>query len=58
MWSCRVGYVPEHFLTPVLLAYKHGLFNTPIALNPCPSGTGQMLEKLRNHEIGALPFLS
>jgi hypothetical protein len=48
----RVGYVPEHFLTPVLLAHKHNLFPASVALNPCPSGTGQMLEKLRNKEIG------
>ena len=48
----RVGYVPEHFLTPVLLAEKHGLFPAKVALHPCPSGTGQMLERLRNREIG------
>ena len=48
----RVGYVPEHFLTPVLLAHKHNLFTTPISLAPCPSGTGQMLERLKNREIG------
>jgi hypothetical protein len=48
----RVGYVPEHFLTPVLLAHQHNLFPSPIALHPCPSGTGQMLERLKNKEIG------
>jgi hypothetical protein len=50
---CRVGYVPEHFLTPVLLADKHNLFPEKVALHPCPSGTGQMLERLKNKEIGS-----
>jgi len=54
---CRVGYVPEHFLTPLLLAHKHNLFSPAIHPVPCPSGTGQMLERLKNKEIGKITLI-
>ncbi|TAQ87215.1 hypothetical protein B7494_g4470 [Chlorociboria aeruginascens] len=45
----RVGFVPEHFSTPLHFAQKHfGLNIQPI---PFPSGTGHMITSLRSGEI-------
>ena len=50
----RLGYVPEHFLTPVLLAHKHGFFKANglhVELVPQPSGTGQMISSYKDKSI-------
>ena len=45
----RVGYVPEHFSTPLHFAKRH--FSAPIELLPFPSGTGAMISALQDHSI-------
>lgn len=45
----RVGYVPEHFSTPIHFASKH--FGLDAQLVPFPSGTGHMITALRSNEI-------
>ncbi|KID86852.1 periplasmic binding protein-like II [Metarhizium guizhouense ARSEF 977] len=45
----RIGFVPEHFSTPIHFAQKHyGLHATLI---PFPSGTGHMITAIRAGEI-------
>ncbi|GAA5886388.1 hypothetical protein JCM5296_001891 [Sporobolomyces johnsonii] len=44
----RIGFVREHFCSPLLqLAAK----NSSIELVECPSGTGQVMTRLKNNEI-------
>lgn len=45
----RVGYVPEHFSTPLFFAQKH--FGLTTELIPFLSGTGHMITSLRSGEI-------
>lgn len=45
----RIGYVPEHFSTPIYFATKH--FGLDADLIPFPSGTGHMITALRANEI-------
>ena len=45
----RIGYVPEHFSTPLYFAQKH--FSLQATLTPFPSGTGHMITALREGEI-------
>jgi len=45
----RVGFVPEHFSTPLHFAQKH--FGLNAELIPFPSGTGHMITSLRSGEI-------
>ena len=45
----RVGYVPEHFSTPLYFAKKY--FGLNAELMPFPSGTGHMITALRAGEI-------
>ncbi|ROV92506.1 hypothetical protein VSDG_06682 [Cytospora chrysosperma] len=45
----RIGYVPEHFSTPIYFAKKH--FGLDADLIPFPSGTGHMITALRAGEI-------
>ncbi|KUI54717.1 hypothetical protein VP1G_02134 [Cytospora mali] len=45
----RIGYVPEHFSTPIYFAKKH--FGLDAELVPFPSGTGHMITALRAGEI-------
>lgn len=45
----RVGYVPEHFSTPLYFAQRH--FALGARLIPFPSGTGHMITALRDGEI-------
>ncbi|KAG8160948.1 hypothetical protein KVR01_009212 [Diaporthe batatas] len=45
----RVGYVPEHFSTPIHFASKH--FGLDAQLIAFPSGTGHMITALRSGEI-------
>ena len=47
----RIGYVPEHFATPLHFAYQqHGL-SEHASLQSFPSGTGTMIEAFHNREI-------
>ncbi|MCJ1275941.1 hypothetical protein MMC21_003746 [Puttea exsequens] len=45
----RVGYVPEHFSTPLHFAVTH--FSLACTLVPFPSGTGHMITSLQANEI-------
>ncbi|KAL3423092.1 hypothetical protein PVAG01_04839 [Phlyctema vagabunda] len=45
----RVGYVPEHFSTPLHFAQKH--FGLDAELIAFPSGTGHMITSIRSGEI-------
>ncbi|TFB04447.1 hypothetical protein CCMA1212_003888 [Trichoderma ghanense] len=45
----RIGFVPEHFSTPLHFAQKH--FGLDATLVPFPSGTGHMITALRSDEI-------
>ncbi|KAF9883954.1 hypothetical protein FE257_002636 [Aspergillus nanangensis] len=52
--AIRIGYVPEHYLTPLHLALRSpALRSLPfkISLIPFPSGTGHMITSLREKEI-------
>ncbi|KIM80503.1 hypothetical protein PILCRDRAFT_822603 [Piloderma croceum F 1598] len=46
----RVGYVREHFSSP-LLQYAEEDAGTTFTLVECPSGTGQIISRLKNDEI-------
>jgi len=45
----RIGFVPEHFSTPIHFAKKH--FGLDAELIPFPSGTGHMITAIRGGEI-------
>ncbi|KAL5612920.1 hypothetical protein BROUX41_004003 [Berkeleyomyces rouxiae] len=45
----RIGYVPEHFSTPLFFAQKY--FGLDAELIPFPSGTGHMITSIRAGEI-------
>ncbi|KAK7530131.1 hypothetical protein IWX49DRAFT_359958 [Phyllosticta citricarpa] len=45
----RIGFVPEHFSTPLHFAHKH--FGLKADLVPFPSGTGHMIQSLQSNEI-------
>ncbi|KAF4120601.1 hypothetical protein GMORB2_3039 [Geosmithia morbida] len=45
----RIGFVPEHFSTPLHFAQKH--FGLDAKLIPFPSGTGHMVTAIRAGEI-------
>lgn len=47
----RIGYVPEHFSTPLYFAQKH--YGLDATLIPFPSGTGHMITAIRGGEIDA-----
>lgn len=47
----RVGYVPEHFSTPLHFAKRH--YGLDAELVAFPSGTGHMISALRGGEIDA-----
>ncbi|KAL8767934.1 MAG: hypothetical protein Q9209_005722 [Squamulea sp. 1 TL-2023] len=49
MPSVRVGYVPEHFSTPLYFAQTY--FSLSANLIPFPSGTGHMVSALRAGEL-------
>ncbi|KAL2010584.1 hypothetical protein VTN00DRAFT_6391 [Thermoascus crustaceus] len=52
--TIRIGYVPEHYLTPLHLALRSpSLSKLPfrVQLTPFPSGTGHMISSLRENEI-------
>lgn len=45
----RIGFVPEHFSTPLYFAQKY--FGLAAKLIPFPSGTGHMITAIRSGEI-------
>ncbi|EGS18443.1 uncharacterized protein CTHT_0050400 [Thermochaetoides thermophila DSM 1495] len=45
----RIGFVPEHFSTPIHFAKKH--YSLDAELIPFPSGTGHMITAIRDREI-------
>ena len=45
----RIGFVPEHFSTPLYFAQKQ--FGLDATLVPFPAGTGHMITALRSGEI-------
>ncbi|KAI1458481.1 periplasmic binding protein-like II [Annulohypoxylon moriforme] len=45
----RIGFVPEHFSTPLYFAQKY--FGLSATLIPFPSGTGHMITAIRSGEI-------
>ncbi|KAJ5609442.1 hypothetical protein N7528_010009 [Penicillium herquei] len=50
----RIGYVPEHYLTPLHLALgSQAIASLPfkVVATPFPSGTGHMITSLRSNEI-------
>ncbi|QSZ31007.1 hypothetical protein DSL72_000568 [Monilinia vaccinii-corymbosi] len=47
----KIGYVPEHFSTPLYFAQKY--FGLDAELIPFPAGTGHMITSLRSGEIDA-----
>lgn len=52
--TLKVGFVPEHFSTPLFFAEKLGYYtNNGIAveLKPYPSGSGHMIQSLESGEI-------
>lgn len=49
MAPLRIGFVPEHFSTPLEFAKKH--YGLDSKLLPFPSGTGHMVTALQNNEI-------
>ncbi|PGG95103.1 hypothetical protein AJ79_10260 [Helicocarpus griseus UAMH5409] len=51
--TIRIGFVPEHYLTPLHLALKSSIASLPfkVTIKPFPSGTGHMITSLRENEI-------
>lgn len=52
--SIKVGYVPEHFSTPIQFAQSHGFFERnglKVEFVAYPSGTGHMITSLKNNEL-------
>lgn len=50
----RIGYIPEHFSTPLLLASKRGFYErlgVKTKFTSFPSGSGHLISALKNHEI-------
>ena len=45
MAKLRVGYIPEHFSTPLAFAQKH--FGLDAELEPVPLGTGALASRLK-----------
>lgn len=44
----RIGYIPEHFSTPIFFAQKH--FNLDAELRPFPTGTGALTAALKSQD--------
>ncbi|KAG5355047.1 hypothetical protein CJU89_6867 [Yarrowia sp. B02] len=52
--SIKVGFVPEHFSTPLFFAQTHGFYaqnGVSVDLKPFPSGSGHMIQSLESGEI-------
>lgn len=51
-----VGYIPEHFSTPLFFAEKHGFYakhGVDVEFKPFPSGSGHLIQSLSEGEITA-----
>ncbi|KAI8970686.1 hypothetical protein BDB01DRAFT_814735 [Pilobolus umbonatus] len=54
MTPIRIGYVPEHFSTPLYMARDNGYFRdaqVEVELVCCPGGTGEMTSKLQDKSL-------
>ncbi|KAF7722490.1 hypothetical protein EC973_003110 [Apophysomyces ossiformis] len=54
MKTIRIGYVPEHFSTPLYIARDQGMFDqqqVSVELVCCPGGTGEMTQKLKDKSL-------
>ncbi|GAB5593197.1 hypothetical protein Unana1_08097 [Umbelopsis nana] len=52
--TIKIGYVPEHFSTPLLISNDNGYFTdagVQVELVLCPGGTGEMTSKLKDGSI-------
>uniref|UniRef100_A0A060TBH9 ARAD1D31878p n=1 Tax=Blastobotrys adeninivorans TaxID=409370 RepID=A0A060TBH9_BLAAD len=52
--TIKVGYVPEHFSTPLFFARDQGYYakqSVEVVFPPFPSGTGHMIQALKAKEI-------
>ena len=53
--ALRIGYIPEHFSTPIALAKKHGFYEKHGLKNyelvPYPSGSGHLITSLKKDEV-------
>ncbi|KAI9480406.1 MAG: hypothetical protein EXX96DRAFT_562474 [Benjaminiella poitrasii] len=52
--TIRIGYVPEHFSTPLYIARDKGYFKETgvnVELVLCPGGTGEMTSKLQDKSL-------
>ncbi|KAI7857927.1 hypothetical protein BDC45DRAFT_499689 [Circinella umbellata] len=52
--TIRIGYVPEHFSTPLYIARDRGFFaenDVAVELVCCPGGTGEMTSKLQDKSL-------
>lgn len=54
MTKLTVGYIPEHFSTPLFLAEKYGLYHKhgiEVEFKPYPSGSGHLIQSLGDGSI-------
>lgn len=54
MTQLKVGYVPEHFSTPLFFAKDQGYYKAhgvEVEFIPYPSGTGHMIQSLQDQSI-------
>lgn len=53
--TLRIGYIPEHFSTPIAFAKKYGFYEKfgleKYELIPYPSGSGHLITSLKNGEV-------
>lgn len=55
MTALKVGYVPEHFSTPLFFAQQQGYYEkngVKIEFLPYPSGSGHLIQSLQDKTIG------
>jgi ABC-type nitrate/sulfonate/bicarbonate transport system substrate-binding protein len=51
----RIGYVPEHFSTPLFFAKEQGYYKDhglDLEFVPFPSGSGHLIQSLKDKSIG------
>lgn len=61
MTVLKVGYVPEHFSTPLFFAQKQGFYKkngVEVEFLPYPSGSGHLMQSLENKTIGKLNLIA
>ncbi|SCV02808.1 LAME_0H05380g1_1 [Lachancea meyersii CBS 8951] len=52
--SLKVGYIPEHFASPLIFGKQKGLFknqDVEVELIPYPSGSGHLIQSLNDGEL-------